>query len=430
MLGAVAVLAATGCGTSQKTATPPGSQSRFSLRRVVGPASAGAGCSTAVPVASPLPSRTAFLTLGGSPFGVAVTPDGRWALVDELGGNPAGSGATGFFPRLVRTTPVPQRAGGNAPRANAGRVVLLSATSPVPNLVRTIPVPHQAVGNSLTADGRYLLIADGGDGATVLSVRRVESGDPDPVLGTLTAGSGSGGGAIEVASSRDGRFAFVSLEDSDQLAVYNLKAALSDQFRKSAYVGSIPLELAPVGMAVSPDGRWLYATSEEGSGGEGTLSVISIEDAERDPAHAVVATVPAHCSPVRVVVSADGSTVWVTARESDQLLAFSASRLRSDPDHALIAAVRVGEAPVGLALVDQGRDVVVADSNRFGAPGAHAALTVVTAAAALEHRAAVIGSIPAGAFPREMALEPDGKILLVGNFASDQLEAVSVGSLP
>jgi tRNA(Arg) A34 adenosine deaminase TadA len=37
----------------------------------------------------------------------------------------------------------------------------------------------------------------------------------------------------------------------------------------------------------------------------------------------------------------------------------------------------VGEAPVGLALVDHGTRVVVADSNRFGAPEAHAELTVV-----------------------------------------------------
>ena len=72
----------------------------------------------------------------------------------------------------------------------------------------------------------------------------------------------------------------------------------------------------------------------------------------------VVATITAGCSPVRVVTSADGSTVWVTARESDRLLAFSAAKLLSDPAHSLIASVEVGEAPVGLALVDGGQRVV------------------------------------------------------------------------
>jgi hypothetical protein len=158
--------------------------------------------------------------------------------------------------------------------------------------------------------------------------------------------------------------------------------------------------------------------------------VISLAEAERHLARAVVTTVAAHCSPVRVAVSSDGSTVWVTARESDQLLAFSAARLITDPAHALLADVRVGAAPVGLTLIDGGDKVIVADSNRFAAPGAHAELTVVGAAAALAGRPAILGTIPAGVFPREMALEPNGDTLLVGNFGSDQLEAVAVGKLP
>jgi hypothetical protein len=43
---------------------------------------------------------------------------------------------------------------------------------------------------------------------------------------------------------------------------------------------------------------------------------------------------------------------------------------------------------------------------------------------------AVTGRIPAGLFPREMALVPGGQRLLVRNFASRQLEAVSVPGIP
>jgi DNA-binding beta-propeller fold protein YncE len=232
---------------------------------------------------------------------------------------------------------------------------------------------------------------------------------------------------------------FVSLEGGAQLAVYDLQAAFADQFHGRAYVGSVRVGRLPVGVAVSPDGRWLYATSEiaQGSragpgyrGSHGTLSVISITRAERDPGHAVVATVSAHCSPVRVVLSPDGSTVWVTARGDDQLLAFSAAKLQSRPTHALIAAVRVGEAPVGVAVVRGGREVVVANSNRFDASAAHSSLTVVSAAAALAHRSAILGTIPAGSFPRDMSADPDGGTLVVGNFASRQLETVDVSKLP
>lgn len=310
-----------------------------------------------------------------------------------------------------------------------------------PRLLRTIRVAASAVGNGLTDDGRYLLAADGENGATVLSVVRAENEAADAVLGRLVAGpggasgAGRGGGAIEVTSSRDGAYAFVSVEYSDEVTVYDLHAALADHFSQSSYVGSIPLGQAVVGMAVSPDGRRLYVTSELAAGthslsASGTLSVISIPTAERHPSRSVLATVKAGCQPVRVIVSSNGDTVWVTARASDDLLAFSATRLGSDPTHALIAAVRVGEAPVGLALARDDTRIVVADSNRFHARGASAALTIVNAQAALARKPAVLGTLPAGSFPREIAATPHGTMLLVGNFASDQLETVDTAALP
>jgi DNA-binding beta-propeller fold protein YncE len=132
---------------------------------------------------------------------------------------------------------------------------------------------------------------------------------------------------------------------------------------------------------------------------------------------------------VRVVISPDGHTVWVTTRGSNALLGFSASRLMHDPAHALQADVRVGQAPVGLAIVDHGRRIVVADSNRFLVPGSTAGLTVIDTAAALAGKPAVLGFIEAGKFPREESLEPNGT-LLITNFASDQLEAVNTTNLP
>jgi DNA-binding beta-propeller fold protein YncE len=176
------------------------------------------------------------------------------------------------------------------------------------------------------------------------------------------------------------------LEDSQRAGVFNLRRALTRGFGPADYAGPIPFGTAPIGLAVSPDGRWLYATSEVASrsaGMQGTLSVISLPRAETDPAAAVVATVGAGCNPVRVVASADGREVWVTARASDDLLCFSAAALPDHPAKALVAVVRVGEAPVELMLVRDGSRVVVADSNGFSTPGATSDLSVVNVAAAL-----------------------------------------------
>jgi DNA-binding beta-propeller fold protein YncE len=298
-------------------------------------------------------------------------------------------------------------------------------------MVHRVSLTGPPVGETLTHGGRYLLAADGANGALVISVARAEAGQADAQAGTLGSATGDAG-AIEVAVSPDDKFAFVSLEDWASIAVYNLRRALEKGFSSADLVGMIPVGIAPVGLAVSPDGRWLYATSEAARGGQdgGTLTVIDLRRAETDPAASVVATVDAGCSPVRVITSAKGSLVWVTARESDRLLGFSAARLRTDPARSLIASVEVGEAPVGLALVDSGSRIVVADSNRFSASGAASSLAVVDVADALAGRAALSGYLPAGGFPREMALAPDGRALFVTNYTSGQLEVVAVGELP
>lgn len=381
------IVSASGAAGTVSPTPPP-----LAMRSLPSPA-----CATATVPSAPLTGvRTAMVPVQGSPFGVAAAPEGRWAFVAVPG----------------------------------GVEVLRTRGSLAPAAVRTIPVAGDPAGVTVTPDGRYLLAAVG-RGAVVISAARAERGIAGAVLGTLSAPGGLDDSAIEVAVSPDGQFAFVTLEYAARAVVFNLGEALRAGFGAAEYVGSVPLGQAAVGMAVSPDGRWLYATSEVRHLGQppGTLTVIGLRRAETDPASSVVATVDAGCEPVRVITSADGSEVWVTARASDDLLCFSADRLVSDPVHALVAIVRVGEAPVGLAAVHGGSLIVVADSNRFGASGGVADLDVVNVAAALSGGRAVAGHIPSGSFPREMALLPDGT-LLVSNYASGQIEAVDVASIP
>jgi DNA-binding beta-propeller fold protein YncE len=363
-------------------------------------------CTTATQPAPRLPAAaTTMLNLRSSrassglvaPFGVAVTSDGRWAFA-ALGQSVA---------------------------------VLKLSTGRAPSLVRTIDVFEEALGVTLTPDGRYLLIA-GGAGAVVVNVQAAEQGSAPAVLGQLSA-PGRPGSAIEVAVSRDSQYAFVSLEYADRIAVFDLAKAVADGFGSAGRsLGAVPAGVSVVGLAVSPDGRWLYATSEgENRSTEvGMLEVISVPAAESDPAHSIVGTVQAGCNPVRVITSADGTVVWVTARASDALLAFSAARLRTDPAHSLLADVEVGEAPVGLALARAGGLIVVADSNRFNAASQGASLAIVSVPAALAGRPALVGYLPAGQFPRDMAASPDGDAVLVANYLSGQLETVNITALP
>jgi hypothetical protein len=355
------------------------------------------GCTTSTPALTTLGHITSQeISIGGTPFAGLVSSDGRYTFVTV--GN------------------------GIAVLSNNGGLSL--------TLLRTVPAPGADKGLIVTSDGRYL-IAAGGSGAVVVSVAAAEQGTGNPVLGTLTSPHGSG--AVGVLLSPDGRFLFVTLQNSTTIAVFDFAQALQSGFSTSGFKGFIPLGDQPVGMRTSLDGQWLYATSFRRTPGhgpaEGTLSVISMATAETNPAKSVRTTVNAGCSPARIQTQKATNTVWVTARDSNALLGFSASKLVSDPAHALLAVVRVGPGPIGLTPVGTDR-FVIADSNQASPSHAAGNLAVVSTVNALAGKPAVLGIIPAGGQPHQLTQSEHNTILLVTNQVTGQLQALKIADLP
>ena len=303
--------------------------------------------------------------------------------------------------------------------------VLSHGSSLAPTLDYVLPAPGATGSEQLTNSGKFLLVA-ANSGALVLDVANAEQG-VSPIVGTLTSPFGSG--AVEVAVSPDDKFAFVTMEDSANLVVFNLQRALADGFTPSDVVGKVPLNQQPIGMAISPDHKWLYATSRmrtsTANPSEGTLTVISLARAETTPSSSVVSTATAGCGPARVVASPDGRFVWVTSRESNMLLGFSASALVTNPSHSLVAQVNTGAAPIGLALANGGSRILVANSNVHSqqVPGG---VAVISTSAALSRGHALLGQVSTGSIPREIGLEPDGKTALVTSNGSGQLQAIDL----
>jgi DNA-binding beta-propeller fold protein YncE len=144
----------------------------------------------------------------------------------------------------------------------------------------------------------------------------------------------------------------------------------------------------------------------------------------------VVKTVSAGCKPSRVIVSADGQHLWVTAGGSNALLAFNVAKLLSDPGHALVARVPVGALPLGLTLVNHGTRIVVADSDKNNQPGAGPSLAVVDVGKALAGQHALLGYVQSGTTPRQFAMVQGGSTLLVTNTNSGELESLNAAKLP
>lgn len=336
-------------------------------------------CSSAM--ARPAQSTTSVrqTPLPGHPFGVAPVGDGVHALVSLSG------------------TGVPV-------------IGIMNISGRTPTLQRTIelPIGTFAAGMAISHDRRFALVADF-NGAAVIDLSRMLHGNPSPVLGQL--GNDPGAEAVEVALSKDDRYAFVSNEYDGTIAVYSLARALQTGFH-GAHVGDIPIRPLPVGMALAPDGRTLYAVNEGEGRNPGSLAVIDVARAEKNPATAIVRRMAAGCHPGRVVLSANGRTAWVAARGSDAVLSFATR------DMELRSATRVGTAPVGLLLVDHDRTLLVANSNRFSPTRAAGSLSVVRTT-----RPAVTATISTKSFPREFGYLPSRHEVLLTNYTSSTLES-------
>jgi serine/threonine protein kinase/DNA-binding beta-propeller fold protein YncE len=358
------------------------------------------GCTTNIAAARKLTVHNKFVPLSGRPFGAAVTRDGRFSFV-TLGDSIA----------------VLKNDGGLAPK-----------------LFQTINVPGANKGMAFTPDGKYL-IADADPGAVVINVAQAEQIGGSPVVGSLTS-SPRGRGAVGVTTSPDGRFVFVDFQSSQNMGVFDLSKALAQGFSPADYIGSVPFGRQPVGLANSKDGRYLYVTGiapgDSDNPGQGLLYVISLNRAEHHPGPAAIrVTTRAGCDPARVITSADGKVLWVTARQSDSLLGFSAAKLLSaHPEQALIAKVPVGANPIGLTLASGGDRIVVADSDYNTIPGGKNDLAVVDVHAALNHKPALLGYIGSGTTPRQFAVVPGGKTLLVTDNGAGEIQAIRIADLP
>ena len=250
--------------------------------------------------------------------------------------------------------------------------------------------------------------------------------------------AGKDAGAVQVVASADGRFAFFSNEQTSSIAVISLNLRAEDTAPNLAMVGAIGVDPGPVGLAISPDGRKLFATSQiarrlpkrcDGAP-EGSLSIVDVATAESHPRSVAVSSVAAGCQPVRVAVSPNGESVWVTARGDDQLEVFDAKSLLDDAAHALLAKASVGSAPVGLLVTADGKFILVANSNRFDLSARHSTVSILDAQAVRNGRSAVINTVETGGFPRELRESPRRDAIYLTNYTSGTVQVLAEPGAP
>jgi hypothetical protein len=314
------------------------------------------------------------------------------------------------------------------------------------------------LGMNLTPNGLGVASTLGVDGAIFYNLSTLETCTSTGLQ--VSQGSvASDQGSFDIVVTPDGKYAFVANEygvaagatTEGNIGVVELQYDSTGIVTTgTTLVGQISTGgQAIAGVTISPDGSRLYVTSEvagssstaAGSGNpvltktncvqqagsaaqaNGLLTVINVAEAEANPsAAAIITTVNAGCSPVRAVETADGSTLWVSARGDNRVLAFSTGMLESNAGNALLGyADTGGTAPVGLRLFDSGKLLAVANSNRFGTGTANATVLSVAVPAA----ASVVQTIPTGLFPREITVGSDDMTLYLTNYDSESFQVIS-----
>lgn len=313
---------------------------------------------------------------------------------------------------------------------------------------RLIPLENQPTGIALTPDGSLLIAADD-NFIAFIDARRGAGGSSNTVLGFFEDLPGDNGGAVYANVTPDGRFAFVSEEQNRTITVIDLVKARASHYDRASIAGEIPVARAPIALSFSSDGKYLFTTSQvardddgfpktcktEGAAPAdakdeppGAIVTVDVAKARTDPQHAVVSRIPAGCHPVRAALAPDGQTLWVTARASNAVLAFSTAKLIAGDPSAKTAQVAVGAAPVPVTVTRDGRYVLAGNSNRFGAgPSGNQSVVVIDA-----RTATVLGSFAVGRFPRDFAQTRSGSTIFLTNYDSHTLTVIrasAVGTL-
>jgi DNA-binding beta-propeller fold protein YncE len=325
------------------------------------------------------------------------------------------------------------------PRQQNGIGVLACAAGRY-HFARMIPLESQPTIMAMTHDGRMLIVPDDSYIAFI-DVRRAITGSGDPLLGYIEDVPGDDGGAVYAAVSPDDKYAFISEEQSAKLTVIDLRKLRTSHFAHASIVSEFLIGNSPVALVFSRDGKYLFATVQEalnkyayaktckpegrprpGAADESPGSVVTIDVAKAvgDPDHAIVSDVVAGCHPVRAALTPDGATLWVSARASNAVLAFSTAKLLAGDASAKLAEVAVGAAPVPVYVTPDGTYVLAGNSNRFGQGRAGDQEAVV-----IDTRSnAVAGRFHVGKFPRQFTQTRSGSTIFLSNYGSNTVTVI------
>lgn len=252
-----------------------------------------------------------------------------------------------------------------------------------------IPVPsnsNQSVPSACPANPPDVLIVNHGhDSVTRLGTCPFSSKATIPVVSR----------PLQVAVTPDGALALVTSFDNAVNFIDLTSNTVSFTLKTDATIN-------PAGVSITPDGKRAYVTSFNN-----VNSVILVIDIG---SHAVLTTIPAGAWPQGAFVTPDGSQLWVSYPFGNEVDVF-------DTLTNTQTTARVVNSPSGIAFNMTGTRAYVASG---GSPGSLVELDTATFQK--------LGSYTVGNYPVDVNVLPDGRFVVVNNFASGNLSIVDTAT--
>jgi YVTN family beta-propeller protein len=298
-------------------------------------------------IEQPAGKVTATLQLGKRPRGLKLSPDGRLLYValsgspvagpgvDESKLPPPDRGADGIgivdlaqlkLVKVLRGVTDPEQLAVShdgrrlyVASEDSGQAIVMDARSGAQ--LATLPVGGEPEGVTISPDGRFVYVTSESDHK--ISVI-------DTAANRVTAGIVVGNRPRVIEFTRDGKRAFVSNETDGSISVVDTaRHAVVATYK---LVGG-PL-VRPVGLAVSADGRHLYAAAGRG----GTVIALDAQTGEQKESVAVGPR------PWGIALSPDGTRLYSANGPSNDLTVLDAASMK------VLGRIAVGDSPWGVVV--------------------------------------------------------------------------------
>ena len=217
-------------------------------------------------------------------------------------------------------------------------------------------------------------------------------------------------------------FAYVTNRDSNNISVIDTatNTEVDVDGNPNNGITKIPVGTAPVGVAVTPDGAFVYVTNQNSNNVSVIATATNTEvDVDGNSGNGIT-RIPLGTSPQGVAVRPPGTFVYVTNFISDDVSVIdTATNTEVDVDGNPgngITRIRVGNAPSGVAVTPNGAFVYVAsyfDNN----------VSVINTATNTE-----VARIPVGSAPHGVTVTPDGAFVYVTNQNSNNVSVIDTAT--